>query len=78
MILHCNNTACQHAFEALPGVTASSRFCGGAAVRTREFQACQFCGRVDSHWIFAVDVAPTFEGTPYQQKEALRKWRLAN
>lgn len=78
MKLHCNNAGCQATFEALPGVTASSRFCGGAAVRTREMQACPFCGRVDSQWIYAADVAPTFCGTPYQQREALKHWRNAN
>lgn len=76
MKLHCNRTDCQATFEA--DATASSRFCGGHAVRTSEFVACPICGCTDSQWIYAADIAPAFTGSAYQQREQLRRWTQAN
>jgi hypothetical protein len=39
---------------------------------------CPVCGRTDNQWIYAHEVAPAFEGSPFQKKEQLRKWRNAN
>jgi hypothetical protein len=74
--VHCNNTNCQIAFDA--EATQSSKFSGGMAVRTSEMVRCPVCERTDSQWIYAHEVAPVFEGSPFQQKEQLRKWRNAN
>ena len=77
MKLHCNNANCQ-AVIIVNEATPTSRFCGGAAVRTQEMIACPTCGRVDSQWIYAEDVAPIFVGTAYQQRTAQRKWTQEN
>lgn len=75
MKVHCNRTECQKEFDA---EVTRHRFGGGSATRTVEMVACPHCGKVDSHWVYAVDVAPTFAGGFDARKRAMRQWQNEN
>ena len=71
MKLHCNRTNCQATFEA---EAERQPFGGDTATRTKTMLACPVCGAVDSHWVYADDVAPEFTGTFDQKKRQRREW----
>lgn len=69
--VHCNR--CDKAFQASAEMTRGP-FCGSKAARLEQFAKCPHCGQNDSHWVFASDVMPTFEGGFDARKRAERKW----
>ena len=73
--IHCNR--CDRAFSALQDMTRGP-FCGTKAARLEQFAKCPHCGQNDSHWIYASDLMPTFEGGFDARKRAEHKWRREN
>ena len=73
--IHCNR--CDKAFGASAEMTRGS-FAGSKAARLEQFTSCPHCGQNDSHWVFAQDVLPTFEGGFDARKRAERQWLRAN
>lgn len=76
--LHCNR--CNKPFAA-PKEIHAGEFCGSAAARItgwEDFCTCPECGQTDSHWIFAIDVMPAFEGTNYQIEKQRKNWMRNN
>ena len=72
---HCNR--CDKAFT-LKSDTERGPFCGSKAARIDQFIKCPHCGQTDTHWIFASDIAPEFDGGFDTRKRALRAWLTQN
>jgi len=70
--IHCNNTNCQATFEV--DESRSSSFFGSSAVRTKEFHTCPNCGHTDSHWFYAIDEMPIFEGSEGKIRRLQNDW----
>lgn len=75
-IVHCNRTTCQKPFEV--SETRTSKFYGSAAVRTQNFHTCPHCGMMDSHWFYASDEMPAFEGSPAKIRRLQDAWKEEN
>jgi len=73
--IHCNR--CDKPFESTSDMTRGP-FCGSKAARLEQFAHCPHCGQSDSHWVFASDIMPTFDGGFDARKRAERKWLREN
>jgi hypothetical protein len=73
--IHCNR--CDKEFEAGREMIRGS-FCGTKAARLEQFCKCPHCGQNDSHWIYAADAMPAFEGGFDARKRAERQWLREN
>jgi hypothetical protein len=73
--IHCNR--CDKAFAA-PKEMPRFFFCGTKAARIDAFSKCPHCGQNDSHWVYARDVLPAFQGGFDKRKQAQRRWLQAN
>jgi len=73
--IHCNR--CDGIFDAPAGLTRQG-FCGTKAARIEIFAKCPLCGQNDSHWVYAADVMPEFEGGFDARRKAERKWLREN
>ncbi len=77
MKLQCNR--CYEEFE-VDGAPPVGKLAGSAAARTYQLIRCPVCDTFDSHWAFAVDIAPmaSFIGTSYQRKVQFQAWKNAH
>ena len=73
--IYCNR--CDEVFE-MPVDGERQAFSGEKAARLETFVECPHCGQKDSHWIFANDVMPVFNGNFDSRKRQARRWMSEN
>jgi len=73
--IHCNR--CDQKFDA-PKDMQRNEFWGQNAARIDDFCTCPHCEQTDSHYVYATDIMPEFEGSPAKVRKMQRDWAEEN